>query len=244
VRVFSTDPNEPGVFAVGQEAVGIFALGQSALGVVAIGQFARGVIAIGQLAVGCVCVGQGAFGLFHGSGMVAVAGQRGYGLVLHLLPRVVAEPAPQLHPPTPIASLLGGEATSGWIPMSIVAAAGAPTAVSDEAPGVAVDLRAVQGALQAGHAGGFDRAHVRVRAEVAVEPSGYRETQREVTLVAEEIVAHRTKPRRHLAYPLPPMGKPGGRAGRLGIALRTLAWLIALAVVYFVVFEPLAHAFR
>jgi hypothetical protein len=58
MRLVSTDPNEPGIFAVGQLAVGIFALGQLSLGVVAVGQLARGVFAFGQLAVGVVAIGQ------------------------------------------------------------------------------------------------------------------------------------------------------------------------------------------
>src|SRR5262245_45469032 len=115
MRIFSTDPEQPGVFAVGQLAVGVFALGQLSLGVVAVGQLARGVIAIGQLAVGVVAIGQGAVGLWHGTGMVALGGQRGFGGVLHLLPRLVDEPLPELAPPTPIADLVGGAAATGWI---------------------------------------------------------------------------------------------------------------------------------
>jgi hypothetical protein len=242
VRILSTNPNEPGVFAVGQEAVGIFALGQLALGVVAVGQLSRGVVAVGQLSVGVFCIGQGAVGLFHGTGMLAIAGQQGFGLALHLLPRLVAEPPPQLELPTPVASLLGGAASYGWIPMSIVATPGGVSAVADEAPGLAVDLRAVRAALEEGHASGCDRAHVRVRVDVTVDPSGYRAAQREVTLVAEQLVAHRTRPRRHLAYGVPPVGKSGGRAGTTEIALRTLGWLIALALVSLVTFAPLAEA--
>jgi hypothetical protein len=86
VRILSTDPEQPGIFAIGQEAKGIFALGQMATGVVAVGQLARGVFVLGQLAIGVVAVGQGAVALGWGGGMIGVVG-RGFGIVLKLLPR-------------------------------------------------------------------------------------------------------------------------------------------------------------
>lgn len=99
MRLFSTDPDEPGVFAIGQVAVGVFAFGQLAVGVIAIGQLARGVIAVGQVAVGFVAVGQGALGVLYAGGMGAVGG-RGFGLCLKVLPKVVLErfERPQLPP--------------------------------------------------------------------------------------------------------------------------------------------------
>jgi hypothetical protein len=90
VRIVSTDPEQPGVFAIGQEARGIFALGQMATGVVAVGQLARGVIVVGQLAIGVVAVGQGAVALGWGGGMIGVVG-RGFGIVLKLAPRYRAD---------------------------------------------------------------------------------------------------------------------------------------------------------
>jgi hypothetical protein len=87
VRIFTTNPNEPALLAVGQEAVGIFAFGQVALGVVAVGQMARGVFVVGQLAIGVVGLGQGVACLGWGGGMVGVAG-RGFGVVLRVLPKL------------------------------------------------------------------------------------------------------------------------------------------------------------
>jgi len=115
----STDPNRPGVFAVGGEAVGIFALGQAALGVIAVGQVARGVIAVGQGAVGIVAIGQGALGVLYGLGMVAT-GAFGGGLVLRMVPKrqVAADtPPPQA---TPIELLLEAGEGTGWVPVEIV----------------------------------------------------------------------------------------------------------------------------
>ena len=88
--IFSTDPDRPGIFAVGQIAYGVFALGQMATGVIAVGQVARGVIAVGQGAVGFVAIGQGAIGVVYGGGMLAVAG-RGFGICLKMLPKLIFE---------------------------------------------------------------------------------------------------------------------------------------------------------
>jgi hypothetical protein len=52
MRIFSNDPVEPGIFAVGQFVTGIFVIGQFSRGIFVIGQFAVGVFAIGQFAVG------------------------------------------------------------------------------------------------------------------------------------------------------------------------------------------------
>ena len=52
MRVFSNDPVEPGIFAVGQFVTGIFVLGQFGRGIFVVGQFAVGVFAVGQFAVG------------------------------------------------------------------------------------------------------------------------------------------------------------------------------------------------
>jgi thioredoxin reductase len=37
VRILSTDPDVPGIFAIGQVATGVFACGQMATGLIAIG---------------------------------------------------------------------------------------------------------------------------------------------------------------------------------------------------------------
>jgi hypothetical protein len=60
MRLFSNDPTEPGIFAVGQFVTGIFVLGQFGRGIFVIGQFAVGVFAVGQFAVGLLW----AFGQF------------------------------------------------------------------------------------------------------------------------------------------------------------------------------------
>ncbi|MGE0785345.1 MAG: hypothetical protein AB7S26_06640 [Sandaracinaceae bacterium] len=114
MRLFSTDPDVPGVFAVGQVAVGIFAFGQLAVGVVAIGQVARGVFALGQLAIGFVAVGQGALGVLYAGGMGAIGG-RGFGLCLKMLPKMVIDrfERPTLPPVSSLAEAL--EKGRGWV---------------------------------------------------------------------------------------------------------------------------------
>lgn len=114
MRFFSTDPNEPGVIAIGQVAVGIFAFGQLAVGVIAIGQLARGVIAVGQVAVGFVALGQGALGVLWAGGMGAVGG-RGFGLCLKVLPKIVLQrfERPQLPPQGTVQDVI--EKGRGWV---------------------------------------------------------------------------------------------------------------------------------
>jgi hypothetical protein len=242
MRLFSTDPNEPGIFAVGQLSVGIFALGQLSLGIVAIGQLARGVFAFGQLAVGVVAIGQGAVGLFHGTGMVALAGQRGFGIVLHSLPRLVAEPAPPLAPPMPVSDIVAGDVPSGWIPARLVVGPAGPRVIPDDGKDLEVDVLLVRAELLAGVARGCDRAHLRVRREVAIDQGGYRQAHREVTLVAEQVVVYPSRRPRHLAYGRPPAGRPGAPATGVEIAFRTLAFVIAVAIVSVTTFWPLAEA--
>jgi hypothetical protein len=242
MRLFSTDPNEPGVFAVGQLSVGIFAIGQLSLGVVAIGQVARGVFAFGQLAVGVVAVGQAAVGIFHGTGMVALAGQRGFGLALHSLPRLVTEPAPSLAPAMPVADILAGNVPSGWIPSVLAVGPTGPRVIPDEGEDLHVDISLVRDELLAGVERGCDRAHVRVRREVTIDEGGYRQAEREVTLVAEHVVAYPSRRPRHFAYGRPPADKLGARATGVEIALRTLAFLVAVAIVSMATFWPLAEA--
>ena len=52
MRLFSNDPVEPGIFAMGQFVTGIFVVGQFGRGIFVVGQFAVGVFAVGQFAVG------------------------------------------------------------------------------------------------------------------------------------------------------------------------------------------------
>lgn len=236
MRWFSTDPHEPGFFAVGQIAVGVIAFGQSALGVVAIGQLARGVFSVGQGAVGVVAIGQGALGLWHSTGMVAVGGQSGYGLVLHLVPRVVAEAPPALPETTDVAALRAGAASAGWLaahlePEGTIANAGVP-----------VDCAAIAEKLSDAARRGLDRAHVLVRARVEPDASGYRASAARVDLAAEDVIAYRASPRRYLSYARPPGGKPGPEASFVGIAARTVVWLGVFCVAFVVAFEPLFEA--
>ncbi|MCZ7680559.1 MAG: hypothetical protein M5U28_18060 [Sandaracinaceae bacterium] len=199
----STDPDRPGVFAVGQEACGIFALGQLATGVVAIGQVARGVVAIGQGAVGVVAIGQGALGVLYGAGMVAVGG-RGFGLALKLLPKVRIErfERPALPPLSRLEQLRAGEPAHGWLLARVEDGAltvdGAPLELEATAE-LAGQLRE---AVQAGHT----HACVTVEVEDRAQPpqGGYRQAApRERVLVGKRIKSWReAQPRVHLEGPL------------------------------------------
>jgi hypothetical protein len=234
VRLVSTDPHHPGVFAFGQIAIGVFAFGQSALGVVAIGQLARGVFCLGQGAIGVFAVGQGAIGLWHGTGMIAAAGQSGYGVAIHLLPRLVSDPQPELPPTTDLRALLDRSASSGWLRASVSESG----AIEPEDRDARIDTTAIQTRLVKG----VDRAHVKVRANVVPDVSGYRHGHARVELVAEDVITYVSRPRSYLAYGGPPSGKPGERASALAIAVRSIAWLLTAGLVCAVSFVPLAEA--
>jgi hypothetical protein len=102
MRFFTANPNEVGVIAVGQMATGI----------IAFGQLARGCIAVGQAAIGLVAVGQASVGVFQATGMVGVAGRRGFGIIIPLIPTI----SPPSIPPatTSFADLRGGRG-AGWV---------------------------------------------------------------------------------------------------------------------------------
>lgn len=238
MRIVSTDPNHAGVFAFGQVAVGIFAFGQAALGVVAIGQLARGVFCLGQGAIGVVAVGQGAVGLWHGTGMLAIAGQRGYGLALHLLPRIVTEPKPELPAPTAIDALVQRTQETGWLAATLL-----PTGLLEpDGAGVLIDVSNVHARLLAAARNGMDRAHVKVRANVVPDVSGYRSGSARVELVAEDVITHSSRVKRYLAFGVPPAGKPGSATTKLMIAARLFVWVMAVALVTIVSFLPLVDA--
>jgi len=238
VRIVSTDPDQPGIFAFGQVAVGIIAVGQLALGVVAIGQLARGFACIGQGAIGVFAIGQGAIGLWHGTGMIALAGQSGYGGSLHTIPQIVREAQPELADPTPLADLLAGRAKEGWIPAKI-GDSGALTPIERDHPiqTNAIDARLADAQTK------FDRAHVKVRANVVPDPAGYRTSQQHVELVASDAVFYSSNPRTYLAYGKIGKGTPGEQAGPVGLVLRTIVWIGMLAAVSLLTFQPLAEAF-
>lgn len=106
MRLFSSSPSEPGVFAVGQFATGIFVLGQFGRGIFVVGQFAIGVFAIGQFAVG----------LLWALGQFAVGGRTlGFMLDLGLLPRLRWPwEDPALPESLPGAELLSGRHERAW----------------------------------------------------------------------------------------------------------------------------------
>jgi hypothetical protein len=88
-RVLDVGQHAVGVVAIGQHATGVIAIGQIATGVVAIGQVSRGVIAVGMVAFGLWSFGMAALGVGWSSGLVAVGGRVGAGLVkIPLVPRL------------------------------------------------------------------------------------------------------------------------------------------------------------
>lgn len=224
MRIFSTDPNEPGIFAIGQVAVGVFAFGQLSVGVIAIGQLARGVIAIGQVAVGFVAVGQGALGVLWAGGMGAVGG-RGFGLCLKILPKIVLEKfeRPQLPPVGTVRDVV--EQGRGWVLARIkdgrLHVDGEPVdyALSDQAKAELAK------AIQAEH----NHACLTMRAEDRVldQDAGYRQAvERERVLsVARMSSWVERAPQVRLEGPLT---SPGG------LFLRALGMCVLVAAWYFI----------
>ncbi len=230
MRFFSTDPHEPGVIAVGQQAVGIFALGQFALGVIAVGQVSRGVIAVGQLAVGVVAVGQGAFGLWRSVGMAAVGGwhvvamlglggRRGVGMLwVPLLPTSVEVPPPDLPPETPAREILAARG-EGWV-RTTLRGEGSAVVLDGEA---AIDAAPVLATLERALGAGEREAMVRVHAAVD-EEAGYREVV-DRRLVADEVITWSKRRPRYFVY-----GKSKKRATRGGIVLRAVVQATLVAI--------------
>jgi len=173
VRLFSTDPDDPGVFAVGQLAYGVFALGQMATGVVAIGQLARGVIAIGQGAIGIVAIGQGAVGVAYGIGMIGLVG-RGLGIVVPVLPkvRIVRSKPPKVSPIVELGDLEAAGPDGAWVRMSL----------DDEqlsCGGKALDLETAMVAAPLSHAVANGHRHAMVKLTVRIEVIGPAEGYRD-----------------------------------------------------------------
>ena len=245
MRIISTDPREPGIIGVGQEACGIFAFGQTAHGVVAVGQLARGFFVVGQLAIGVFAIGQGAIGLWHATGMVGLAGQRGYGLILHTLPRLVTDPRPELPSVVPLAEIARGATAEAWVAVRITTREGAPAIDPDDGDAL-IDVSAIYPRLVAALQAGQDAACVKVRASVVHGPSvGYRDPgAARLELVADDVVPFVRRPPTHLAFSVPPKGAPGkGRASAGGIAARAAIWVGMLVFWWLIVGWPLLAAF-
>jgi hypothetical protein len=241
VRLVSTNPDVPGVFAFGQIAVGVIAVGQFALGVVAVGQVARGVIAVGQAAIGVIALGQGAIGLYHGTGMVALAGPRGYGLALHLLPRAVREPPADLPTALEPSALLERRVERGWLRAELGATGGEARVALEGASGD-VDTSALRGRLAAAWTEGNDRVHLLVRAEAVSSDLSYRASDPRVRLVAEDAIPHRSRPRWQFTYAAPPLGRPRFPVTPVSVTVRSIAYVLAAAVFVVVTLVPLLRA--
>lgn len=138
MQLFSSDPNVPGVFAVGQMATGVFVLAQFGTGVFVVAQFGRGVFVLGQFAVGFVAVGQFAAGIISTGGMGAIGGRSFFGLpMLALLPRLRWPFAPQTPLPTEttLAALTSGEVEEGFVRVRVAREAGRLVARTSESGG-------------------------------------------------------------------------------------------------------------
>jgi hypothetical protein len=116
-RFFDAGQNAHGFIAVGQFATGFLAIGQSALGVIAIGQLARGVVAIGQASFGIVSIGMVSGGLLGAVAMGGIAGRKGVGFVLELLPKWKRQ---HVLPATTSAADVWATNEPGWVRASIV----------------------------------------------------------------------------------------------------------------------------
>lgn len=127
MQIVSTNPNEFGLIAVGQEAWGVVAIGQMARGFLVLGQLAIGIAGVGQC---CACiwgVGQVGMGVAWFGAMVGVGG-RGFGGVIRLVPGL--DP-PRLAPPeVPLDEVLAGS-NSGHVKLDVVQSPAGPTFARD-----------------------------------------------------------------------------------------------------------------
>lgn len=220
MQLFSTDPDQPGIFAVGQIAYGIFALGQMATGVIAIGQIARGFIAIGQGAVGFIAIGQGAIGVFYAVGMGAV-GARGRGGVLQLLPKIFFDrhERPKLPPLTALAEF--SALNRGWL---LARVEQGQLLLEDEPVPVVLSPEA-QGSLDEaeGTENNFACLTIEVREELVEERgSAYREAaERDRQLVAKRLTTWYEGP--------PTLRVQGKLTGIGGLFLRACGFVLLIA---------------
>lgn len=112
-RVLDVGQHASGVIAIGQHATGVVAIGQMATGVIAIGQVSRGIVAVGMVAFGLWSFGMASLGVAWSSGMVAVGGRIGAGLIkIPLVPRL-------RRPVTPRWGMLAGAQLGGLIGATI-----------------------------------------------------------------------------------------------------------------------------
>lgn len=215
--LISTDPDRPGVFAVGQQAYGIFSLGQLSTGVIAVGQVARGVIAVGQGAVGVVAIGQGAIGVLYAGGMMAVGG-RGFGICLKVLPKITLEryERPRLPPLTELSAYESGEREQGWLLVELDSPELGRLSYSPEA----------RAQLEVARREGHTHACVTVSSErrVVESEAGYREAlERERLLLGHRLSTWREAPPR-LKMEGPLTSIPGLFLRALGMVGLLVAW--------------------
>jgi hypothetical protein len=116
-RIFDAGQHAHGFIAVGQFATGFVAIGQVATGVIAIGQVARGCIAIGMASFGIVSIGMASLGLLNTFAMVGVAGRKGGGLVIELLPKLSRK---RVLPDARSAQEVWSSGEPGWVRATLV----------------------------------------------------------------------------------------------------------------------------
>jgi hypothetical protein len=117
VALFDAGQHAHGFIAVGQFATGFIAIGQVATGVIAVGQVARGCIAIGMASFGIFSVGMASAGLLNTFALLGVAGRRGGGGVLELLPRLTRKRA---LPHARSAAEVWSSGEPGWVRATLV----------------------------------------------------------------------------------------------------------------------------
>jgi len=131
-RFFDAGQHAHGVIAIGQFATGVVAIGQSALGVIAIGQLARGGVAIGQASFGIVSVGMVSGSLLNTVAIAGVAGRKGAGFVLELLPKLTRQ---RVLPRTSSPQEVWSSGEPGWVRATLGRDPnGSPTLFGDGGP--------------------------------------------------------------------------------------------------------------
>ncbi len=136
-RFFDAGQHAHGFIAVGQIATGFIAIGQFATGVIAIGQVARGVVAIGRASFGIVSIGMASAGLFSAFAMVGVAGRKGAGLVVELLPKLTRKRA---LPRASSAAELWANGEPGWVRATLVRDPNGNAALFDDGKPIGIKM--------------------------------------------------------------------------------------------------------